>query len=248
MRLPESANGTDISPCEPIISAISHNQKGHVSFYWLFSILRIVQFIIGFFHNMTRTPLISTPHSLWAGPFRSVTLRKPKSGIQPSQIPDFGPGLCNQHGTVLLRFIPTPVGRTGPGCPGCFPDRHVPYSYFTPIHAPWPECLYPNTSLSHSACFDEIIHLFSSPCLSLAVASSIYICLYVVYILFFLLPMFYFFSPKTRQKSIKNSFSFLIPRFFQKTPFYNLPRFLLSLLCGTCPPFAHFFIIYSFYV
>ena len=42
VQLPESANGTDISPCEPIISAISHNEKGHVSFSGLFST---------FFHN-----------------------------------------------------------------------------------------------------------------------------------------------------------------------------------------------------
>lgn len=96
------------------------------------------------------------------------------------------------------------------------PDRHVPYSYFTPIHAPWPECLYPNASLSHSACFDEIIHLFSSPCLSLAVASSIYICLHVVYILFPFCQCFIFPLLKQDKSLLKTVFRFSFCEFSRK--------------------------------
>lgn len=128
------------------------------------------------------------------------------------------------------RFIPTPVGRTGPGCPGCFPDRHVPYSYFTPIHAPWPECLYPNASLSHSACFDEIIHLFSSPCLSLAVAPSIYICLYNVYILFSCCQCFIFPLPKQDKSLLKTVFRFSFREFSRKL--HSIIR--LVFFCPRC--------------
>ena len=84
--------------------------------------------------------------------------------------------------------------------------------------------------LSHSACFDEIIHLFSSPCLSLAVAPSIYICLYNVYILFSCCQCFIFPLPKQDKSLLKTVFRFSFREFSRKL--HSIIR--LVFFCPRC--------------